>query len=216
MATINGLYIFVQDEDMTYGVEVTEHPVETGIEISDHVKRKGATLSLTGEIVGKNAATVLNKIKTMHQTGTLCKYAGRTSLSNCVISALSTSHPHTIWGGCAFSMTLKEIRTASTSVKAVSKSTATKKTKQTTKTGTQQVKKQSKATWVYHKVKKGDTVWALVAANKAPYRNLSRPAINGKKYSACDWVMQKNQSAFSRKGDFGTLQIGKKLVVGKR
>ena len=99
MATINGLYIFVQDEDINYGVEVTEHPVESGIEISDHVNRKGATISLTGEIVGSNAASVLAQIKKMHQSGTLCKYAGRNAFSNCVISGLSTSHPHTIWGG---------------------------------------------------------------------------------------------------------------------
>lgn len=203
MATINGLYIFVLDEDMTYGVSVTEHTVETGIEISDHVKRKGVTLSITGEIVGKNAASVLAKIKTMHQSGTLCKYVGRTALSNCVIAELSTSHPHTIWGGCEFSMTLKEIRTASTSYK----KTATQKTKQTKKTGTQQVKAQSKKTYVYHTVKKGDTIWALVASSKAPY----------KKYGlSCDEVMKLNPSAFSRKGDFRTLQIGKKIIVGVR
>jgi len=213
MATINGLYIFVENEDVTHGVSVTEHPVETGIEITDHVKRKGITISITGEIVGKNAASVVAKIRQMHTTGVLCSYAGRNTMSNCLITELSTGHPHNIWGGCEFSMTLKEIRVAATSYKA----TASNKTKsQTKKTGTQQVKKQSKETWVYHKVKKGDTVWALVASNKAPYKNLNRPAINGKKYSACDWVMQKNQSAFSRRGDFRTLQIGKKLVVGKR
>lgn len=199
MAKLNGLYIFVVDEDMSYGVEVTSHTVETGIEISDHVKRKGVTLSLTGEIVGKNAASVLSKIKTMHQTGTLCKYVGRTALSNCVIAEFATSHPHNIWGGCSFSMTLKEIRTASTSYK--------QKTKQTKKTGTQQVKNQSKETGVFHTVKKGDTIWDLVAAPNAPY----------KKYGlTCDDIMKMNPNAFSRPGDFRTLKIGAKLVIGVR
>lgn len=201
MAKLNGLYIFVVDEDVSYGVEVTEHTVETGIEISDHVKRKGVALSLNGEIVGKNAASVLSKIKQMHQQGVLCSYTGRTTLSNCLITEFSTSHPHTVWGGCEFSMTLKEIRTASTSYNSSSKS------KDTQKTGTQQTEKKSTSEYVYHTVKNGDTIWALVAASNAPYKQYGL---------SCDEVMKLNSSAFSRAGDFRTLQIGEKIIVGKR
>ena len=203
MAKINGLYIFVIDESKDFGVDATEHPVETGVDITDHVKRKAIEISISGEIVGKDAASTMSRLKQMHQNGTLCKYVGRTTLSNCLITDFSTSHPHTIWGGCSFSMTLKEVRIASTSYKKVT----TKNTKQTKKTGTQQVKKKSKVVYVYHTVKKGDTIWALVASSKAPY----------KKYGlSCDEVMKLNPSAFSRKGDFRTLQIGKKIIVGKR
>ena len=207
MATINGLYIFVKDEDVSYGVEVTEHTVESGIAISDHVKRSAVMLSINGEIVGKNADSVLSQVKKMHQGGTLCKYVGRTSLSNCLITDFSTTQTASIWGGYSFTMTLKEIRTASTSYKA---------TKGTTKSGTQQINPKSNETYVYHTVKKGDCVWDLVVASNAPYKNLNRPAINGKSYSDCNWVMAMNQSAFSRKGDFRTLQIGKKIIVGLR
>lgn len=199
MATLNGLYIFVADEEMSFGVDVTEHTVESGIEISDHVKRKAVTLSISGEIVGKNAASVRSKIRQMLQSGVLCSYSGRTVMSNCLITEFSTSHPNTVWGGCEFSMTLKEVRTASTSYK--------KTKKDTKKSGTQQVKKNSKTEYVYHTVKKGDCIWNLVAASKAPY----------KKYGmTCNEVMKLNPSAFSRKGDFRTLQIGKKIIVGKR
>lgn len=202
MATINGMYIFVKDEEVSYGVEVAEHTVESGIEISDHVKREAATISISGKIVGKNANSVRSSIKQMHQTGVVCRYSGRTSMSNCLITSFSTSHPNTVWGGCEFSMTLKEIRTATTSYVKTSE-----KKKDTKKTGTQQVEKKSKETNVYHTVKKGDTIWALVAAPKAPY----------KKYGmSCDEVMKLNPSAFSRKGDFRTLQIDKKIIVGKR
>lgn len=197
MAKINGLYIFVIDESKTFGVDATEHPVETGVDITDHVKRKAIEMSLSGEIVGKDAASTMSRLKQMHQNGTLCKYVGRTTLSNCLITDFSTSHPHTIWGGCEFSMTLKEVRIASTSYKAEAKSD----------NGTQQVKEESKEEYVYHTVKKGDTIWALVASSNAPY----------KKYGlSCDEVMKLNPSAFSRKGDFRTLQIGAKIKVGKR
>ena len=208
MAHLNGMYIFVSDEETSYGVEVTEHTVEEGIEISDHVKKKAISISLSGEIVGKNAKNTLSKIRTAHQNGTVCKYAGRVTLSNCLITDLSISTSNKIWGGYEFSMTLKQVRTAKTSYKVYY---STKK-----KTTTQQKTKKSTTTYVYHTVKKGDCVWNLVAASNAPYKNLKRPAINGKSYSACDWVMQMNQSAFSRRGDFRTLQIGKKLNVGAR
>ena len=202
MATINGMYIFVEDEEVSFGVEVAEHTVESGIEISDHVKRQAVTLSLKGEIVGKNADGIRTKLKQMHQTGVLCKFSGRTSLSNCLITDFTTSHSHTIWGGCAFSMTLKEIRTATTSYVQTSN-----KKKDTKKTGTQQTVKKSKEEYVYHTVKKGDIIWALVASAKAPYKQYGM---------SCDEVMSANSSAFSKKGDFTTLQIGKKIIVGKR
>lgn len=211
MALLNNMYIFVIDEDVSYGVEATSHPVEYGIDITDHVRRKPCTVSLSGEIVGKNASNIMKSIVAIHQKGALCKYVGRTSISNCIIEDFSTSHPYDVWGGCKFSMKLKEIRTAgrgATSKKLV--------VKVTVKAGTQQVTSKSSTNYVTHTVKKGDCVWNLVAASNAPYKNLKRPAINGKSYSACDWVMQMNQSAFSRKGDFRTLQVGKKLKVGVR
>lgn len=199
MAKLNGMYIFALSEDKSFGVDVTEHPVETGVDITDHVKRRAMTLSISGEIVGKNADSVVSKIKQMHHGGTLCSYSGRTTLSNCLITEFSTSHPNTIWGGCEFSMTLKEIRVASSSYNAT--------TRETSNTGTQQTQESSDEEYVYHTVKKGDCVWDLVAAPNAPY----------KKYGlSCDEVMKLNQSAFSRAGDFRTLQIGEKIIVGKR
>lgn len=197
MATLNNQYIFVKDEEVSFGVDVTEHTVEKGVAISDHVKRHAVQLSITGELVGPNASSVRSKLRQMHQNGTVCSYSGRSTLNNCLIVDFSTSHPSTISGGCEFSMTLKEIRTASTSYKAETKKN----------TGTQQVTQKSKEEYVYHKVKKGDCVWNLVAASNAPY----------KKYGwSCNKVMSENQDAFSRRGDFRTLRIGYNLKVGKR
>lgn len=66
--------------------------------------------------------------------------------------------------------------------------------------GTQQVNSKNKA--VYHTVKKGETVWGLVN-NK--YKSLGK---------SCQWVINKNPKAFSRKGDARTLQVGAKLLMG--
>lgn len=72
-----------------------------------------------------------------------------------------------------------------------------------TNAGTQQTKSTSTAKQtVWHTVKSGDTVWALV--NKK-YRSLG---------TSVDWVIKNNSHAFSRKGDATTLQIGKSLKMG--
>ena len=70
-----------------------------------------------------------------------------------------------------------------------------------TNAGTQQVKNGT-GTAVYHTVKKGDTVWALVN-NK--YNHLGKTG---------QWVIDNNPKAFSRKGDATTLQVGAKLLMG--
>lgn len=71
----------------------------------------------------------------------------------------------------------------------------------TTNAGTQQVKSGS-GTAVYHKVKKGDTVYSLVDTK---YRHLN---------TTVKWVVENNPHAFSTSGDASTLQIGKKLLMG--
>lgn len=195
MAKLNGIKIFVTSENVDYGVEVTEHTTETGVPLSDHVKRNAITLSISGEIVGRDASSVVQKIRKMQRKGATCKYTGRVSLSKCAITSFSTSYSSDIWGGCEFSMTLKEVRTAKTSYGA------------TKSKSTQQRTKRSKAEFVYHTVKKGDCVWNLVAAPNAPYKQYGW---------SCSKVMRKNPDAFSRRGDFRTLIIGYKLKVGKR
>lgn len=80
---------------------------------------------------------------------------------------------------------------------------ATSSTSGKTNAGTQQVKTGSKKA-VYHTVKKGDTVWALV--NKS-YKNLGK---------TCKWVIDNNPKAFSKKGDASTLKVGAKLLMGHK
>lgn len=70
-----------------------------------------------------------------------------------------------------------------------------------TNAGTQQVKSGSN-TKVFHKVKRGNTVWALCTGK---YKYLGK---------SCSWVIKNNPKCFSRKGDATTLQIGKKLLMG--
>ena len=76
-------------------------------------------------------------------------------------------------------------------------------TSATTNGGVQQTQKGS-GTKIYHVVKKGDTIWALV---NTTYKEYSL---------TCQKVMDNNPSAFSKKGDARTLQIGAKLFIANR
>ena len=155
MALLNNYYIFVQDEDVKRGVSISEHPVESGLDITDNVKRSPMEINISGEIVGKDAKQVLAKITALHQSGEYVKYIGQNILSKALITAFDTSHPNTIYGGCAFSMTIREVRIAK-KPKIVKKVSAKKQV--TPKSGSQSGNKSSSKTYT---VKKGDTLWAI-------------------------------------------------------
>lgn len=204
MALINNLYVFVESEDVDRGVESTSHPVEQGVDITDHIKKNPTQLSIQGKIVsrgGLKASDILDKITQLKNSGSLITYVGRNALSNMQIQSFSTSHPNTVWGGCEFSMTLKEVRIAKPAYNA-----STNKNNG----GTQQIDKGENKN-VYHTVKKGDTIWTLVTKQ---YKSLE-PKYS-KVMDKCNYVMNQNPHAFSRKGDFRTLQIGKKILIGYR
>lgn len=74
-------------------------------------------------------------------------------------------------------------------------------TKSKSNGGTQQTKG-GKSTSVYHKTKKGDTVYNLVNKN---YKSLGK---------SVSWVVNNNPNAFSKKGDPKTLKVGVKLLMG--
>lgn len=206
MAIINGIYVFVSDESLSHDVEITSHPVETGIDVADHLKRVPIQLSISGKIVdygGRKASDILADLKLLQTSGSIITYTGRNAVSNVQIQSFSTTHPYTNAGGCDFSMTLKEVRFANPAYDP-SKNNINN-------AGTQQIEKGENEN-VYHTVKKGDCVWALVITG--PYKSLE-PRYS-KPMDKCNWVMDKNPNAFSRKGDFRTLQIGEKILVGYR
>ena len=157
MAYINGYHVFVTDESVKRGVETSTHPVESGLPVTDNVRRSPIVLSIDGEIVGDDASTTLSNITSLHQNGKLVKYQGRNIIKNAIITDFSTGHPNTISGGCSFSMEITEIRIAD-SAYVKPKDT----TNQTTKGGTQQV--QSNTDVKKHTVKKGDCLWNIAVA----------------------------------------------------
>lgn len=57
MALINGIYIHVTDEKVSRSVDASTHSVESGSDITDHIKPQPTVLSLSGEIVSYTGYT---------------------------------------------------------------------------------------------------------------------------------------------------------------
>lgn len=169
MALINKHYVFVETENVQRGVMVSEHPVEKGLDLTDNVKREPVVISITGEIVGAKASTILSKITALHHKGKCVKYVGRNVLNNAIITTFNTGHPNTIQGGCSFDMELREIR--------IAKSPVTAKSNKKTKGGTMQVTRMNvnEKTKTY-KVKKGDTLWKIATKYYGSGKNYTKIA----------------------------------------
>lgn len=112
MALINDTYVFVESEDVTRENIASNHPVEEGIDLTDHVRQSPLVLTLTGEMVGDDYEDDITQIEQMQKDGELVEYVGVNILSSALISKFTTTHDGAIYGGCRFTAELKEIRIA--------------------------------------------------------------------------------------------------------
>lgn len=155
MALINGIYLFVEGEDVTRSAVSSEHPVEEGIDLTDNVRRSPVTLSLTGEIVGDGYGNDVAELDAMMRRGELVEYVGVHVLSGMMITEFKTTGDGSIRGGCRFTMGLKEVRIAASPYAAGSVGTGEQQVEQ--EPGGEQSKSQART----HTVKNGDTLWGL-------------------------------------------------------
>ena len=154
MALINDIYVFVESEDVTRETSVSSHPVEEGIDLTDHVRRSPLTLSLSGELVGSDYEDDITQLEQLQKEGELVEYTGINVLSSALLTKFTTTHSGSIRGGCAFTAELREIRIAASPFSAGSGSTATQQVEETPVT-------QDTPAAKMHTVKQGDTLWAI-------------------------------------------------------
>lgn len=205
MALLNGLYIFAESEDTGRDFDISAHPVEKGLPITDCVNRQPATLDIEGIIPGDpndptHAEMIRQKIVQLASSGSLVTYQGANNYIDCLIESFQTGHTNKTNGAMSFSMTIREVLFAASPYDP-SKKIAAKQTVQ------QAPPTSSTGKWVIHIVKKGDTIWDLCIKNDAPYKQYGW---------SVEKVLQENPDCFSRPGDPRTMQIGSELAVGER
>jgi hypothetical protein len=104
----------VENEDFSYNNTISDSPIESGANISDHVESDPITGMISGVIVGSDSKKNKETLIKYWKTGKLLKYVGRSIISNVVIENFSETNDKTIQNGFKFNISLKQIRVAKT------------------------------------------------------------------------------------------------------
>lgn len=161
MALINGMYIVATSENVSDSFTKTNHPVEEGAPLSDHVERSPITVSVDGYAINTEnlkGYQVYGTLRELARQGKQVRYVGRNIFSTGVITSMSHDDSNTVANGTKIAFTLEEMRIASSPYRGENKKETTDSgTKQTDSTGN----KTTDSNAVYHTVKKGECLWGI-------------------------------------------------------
>lgn len=166
MATIDGLYIWIESEDISYKMSLTDNQVEQGISLTDHAEREPIELSLSGMLLDSERTTAYEQYTKLRNWQLACKqvkYVGRNVFTG-VITDISKSNDYTVANGAPISLTLKEIRIANTPYQKGSTQNVVQKQVVTTKA----------VTSVYHTVKKGENLTLIAKKYGTTVNNIMK------------------------------------------
>lgn len=99
----------IKDESLSESSSTTDHALEDGEQITDHIEHDPITLNLTGLIVDPGDEKLL-KLRKYRQDGKILSYNYRTRLETVVITSFDSDKSKDIRDGYVFTMTLKQIR----------------------------------------------------------------------------------------------------------
>ena len=102
----------VTGEEVSFENDVTNRAVEDIGYISDHVKPKPISFTISGVVVGEDAFNKLKTLRKYCQGKKVYRYIGRNIMYNVVIESLTTTHNKETQNGFTFNMTCKIIKQA--------------------------------------------------------------------------------------------------------
>jgi len=102
----------VESEKPDYSNDITDNPVESGVAVSDHVRPKPLSFTISGTVAGADAGAKVETLRQYSVTGQLLRYVGRNIFENMVIETLSTTHDVEVKKGFKFEIDLKQVRIA--------------------------------------------------------------------------------------------------------
>lgn len=105
-------FTVVESEKPSDVVTITDNSVETGQDVSDHVKRESSIIEIQGQMMGNDAAEKLNKLQVYQREGKLLTYIGRNIYTNMAIQTFDRDHGVGNRYGFSFNITLKQVRIA--------------------------------------------------------------------------------------------------------
>lgn len=102
----------VIEEKLQYQNEISEHTVEDGEEIADHVRRRPRTLQLTATIAGRDYEIRYERLRELADSREMGMYVGITVWENVVIEQFDPSHTVRVSNGVTFTLTLRQVQVA--------------------------------------------------------------------------------------------------------
>lgn len=102
----------ISQEVLTFENVPSNYPLENGTEVTDFVQTQPLNLSITGVIVGEDAAEKYSVLRNYLLQKPLLKYIGRIIMDNCMVINFSRDVDSTIANGFNFNMTLQEMKFA--------------------------------------------------------------------------------------------------------
>lgn len=145
MAKLDNHIITVESESPGFEVDITKQPIERGLDVTDHVQPKPRTLDLSGRVVGPNAAKIQAYIVKAMENGQIVSYAGRMAFTG-LIASFSSPRDYKIADGFTFSMSLMEVRIATSSFVAQLPTPIKVQSAQVVTAGVKQTKAKAKTT----------------------------------------------------------------------
>lgn len=117
----------------------TDHALEDGEQITDHIKSDPITISISGVIHDDTEQKVL-KLREYREKGEIIAFDYMTSLKNVVITDFSRDYNASVKDGYAFTMSLKQIKVAKVAKYVSVSPSVERQTKDVTNKGLQQLK----------------------------------------------------------------------------
>lgn len=105
-------FTVVENENAKDSAIITDNPVESGQDVSDHIKQNPSYINIRGQMIGEDAPVNLQKLKKYQQDGELLTYTGRNSYPNMVIEDIDRVHGVQNKTGFSFDIKLKQVRIA--------------------------------------------------------------------------------------------------------
>jgi hypothetical protein len=166
MAKLGSVFLNTVYEDKPdRGVKATDHPIEGGLNITDHIQRDPLKMSISGIVTGRDAANRLKQLEAYMNKGTRLKYVYRTVQTDMIIENFSSVHDVDVKGGFKFNISLKKINVAQ-------KVEKIKKKRTTTNGGRKQPAKPGTKPKSVYTVVRGDTLSEIAQRFKTTTQSL--------------------------------------------
>lgn len=205
MAMLGDIYLFVEEEECESPVEVSEHPVEVGVALTDHVQQKPAILRLQGQIFGAEAEDDLARLQSWQRSGAVCRYIGQRNMAGVQIQSLSCRYTHKSAKGCSFNMVLREVRIASTMLETGLAYSGNMEVRFVNGQGVDRIVNLAPERERYHRLWPGETLQLLAAQ----YRS------QGVRYEAlCTLNAGRDIFAAGQQGNFDKMRAGAEILLG--